>query len=86
MLRKPSTIEGLACALFSEKGIESRKVSGRLKVEHPFLIVKRRFDPLRKRYRRIEKMSAHSSLSRPCKPYPCASFAGRLHLPAPRVA
>ncbi|RRF99919.1 MAG: hypothetical protein DUD39_01995 [Coriobacteriaceae bacterium] len=31
----------------SEKGIESRKASGRLKVEHPFLIVKRRFDPLK---------------------------------------
>ena len=50
MLRKPSTIKGLACALFSEKGIESRKASGRSEVEHPFLIVKRRFDPLRKRY------------------------------------
>ncbi|QUC04329.1 hypothetical protein [Atopobium sp. oral taxon 416] len=37
MLRKPSTREGLACALFSEKGIESRKASGRSKVEHPFL-------------------------------------------------
>ncbi|QUC03003.1 hypothetical protein [Atopobium sp. oral taxon 416] len=57
MLRKPSTREGLACALLTEKGIESRKVSGRSKVEHPFLIVKRRFDPLRKRYRRIEKTS-----------------------------
>jgi len=44
------TRESLACALFSEKGIESRKVSGRSKAEHPFLIVKRRFDPLRKRY------------------------------------
>jgi hypothetical protein len=41
----------------SEKGIESRKAPGRLKVEHPFLIVKRRFDPLRKRYRGIEKTS-----------------------------
>ncbi|QUC04311.1 hypothetical protein [Atopobium sp. oral taxon 416] len=51
MLRKPLTREGLACALLSEKGIESRKASGRLKVEHPFLIVKRRFGPLRKRYR-----------------------------------
>ena len=40
-----------------EKGIESRKASGRSKVEHPFLIVKRRFCPLRKRYRRIEKIS-----------------------------
>ena len=50
LLRKPSTREGLACALFSEKGIESRKASGRSKVEHPFLIVKRRFGPLRKRY------------------------------------
>ncbi|QUC02212.1 hypothetical protein [Atopobium sp. oral taxon 416] len=86
MLRKPSTREGLACVLFSEKGIESRKASSRLKVEHPFLIVKRRFDPLRKRYRRIEKMPAHSSLSRPCKPYPCVSSAGRLHLPALSVA
>ena len=57
MLRKPSTIKGLACVLLSEKGIESRKASGRLKVEHPFLIVKRRFDPLRKRYRGIEKNS-----------------------------
>ncbi|QUC03696.1 hypothetical protein [Atopobium sp. oral taxon 416] len=86
MLRKPSTREDLACALFSEKDIESRKASGRSKAEAPFLIVKRRFDPLRKRYRRIEKMPAHSSLSRPCKPYPCASFAGRLHLPALSVA
>ncbi|QUC02606.1 hypothetical protein [Atopobium sp. oral taxon 416] len=68
MLRKPSTREGLACTLFSEKGIESRKASGRSKVEHPFLIVKRRFGPLRKRYRGIEKIPAHSSLSRPCKP------------------
>ncbi|QUC02044.1 hypothetical protein [Atopobium sp. oral taxon 416] len=50
MLRKPSTREGLACALFTEKGIESRKACGRSKVEHPFLIVKRRFYPLRKRY------------------------------------
>ena len=50
LLRKPSTTEGLACALLSEKGIESRKASGRSKVEHPFLIVKRRFCPLRKRY------------------------------------
>ncbi|QUC02034.1 hypothetical protein [Atopobium sp. oral taxon 416] len=57
MLRKPSTREGLACALFSDKGIESRKACGRSKVEHPFLIVKRRFDPLRKRYRGIEKTS-----------------------------
>ncbi|RRF91499.1 MAG: hypothetical protein DUD39_17660 [Coriobacteriaceae bacterium] len=57
MLRKPSTREGLACALASEKGIESRKASIRSKVEHPFLIVKRRFDLLRKRYRRIEKTS-----------------------------
>jgi len=31
----------------AEKGIESRKASGRLKVEHPFLIVKRHFDPLK---------------------------------------
>jgi hypothetical protein len=68
LLRKPSTREGLACALFSEKGIESRKASGRSKAEAPFLIVKRRFCPLRKRYRRIEKMPAHSSLLRPCKP------------------
>ena len=29
LLRKPLTIEGLACALLSEKGIESRKASGR---------------------------------------------------------
>jgi hypothetical protein len=57
LLRKPSTREGLACALLSEKGIESRKASVRLKVEHPFLIVKRRFDPLRKRYKGIEKIS-----------------------------
>ncbi|RRF96943.1 MAG: hypothetical protein DUD39_15115 [Coriobacteriaceae bacterium] len=70
----------------SEKGIESRKASIRSKAEAPFLIVKRRFGPLRKRYRRIEKMPAHSSLSRPYKPYPCASFAGRLHLPALSVA
>ncbi|QUC02644.1 hypothetical protein [Atopobium sp. oral taxon 416] len=48
--RKPSTIKGLNCALFSEKGIESRKASVRSKVEHPFLIVKQRFCPLRKRY------------------------------------
>ncbi|RRF98210.1 MAG: hypothetical protein DUD39_10810 [Coriobacteriaceae bacterium] len=41
----------------SEKGIESRKACVCSKVEHPFLIVKRRFDPLRKRYRRIEKNS-----------------------------
>jgi len=41
--------------LASEKGIESRKASVRSKVEHPFLIVKRRFGPLRKRYRGIEK-------------------------------
>ncbi|QUC03934.1 hypothetical protein [Atopobium sp. oral taxon 416] len=33
MLRKPSTREGLACALLSEKGIESRKASGRSKAE-----------------------------------------------------
>ena len=33
--------------LLSEKGIESRKASGRSKAEHPFLIVKRRFDPLK---------------------------------------
>ncbi|QUC04214.1 hypothetical protein [Atopobium sp. oral taxon 416] len=51
MLRKPSTTEGLACALLSEKGIESRKASIRSKAEAPFLIVKRRFGPLRKRYR-----------------------------------
>ena len=31
--RKPSTREGLACALFTEKGIESRKASGRSKAE-----------------------------------------------------
>ncbi|QUC03651.1 hypothetical protein [Atopobium sp. oral taxon 416] len=41
----------------SEKGIESRKASVRSKAEAPFLIVKRRFCPLRKRYRRIEKNS-----------------------------
>jgi hypothetical protein len=46
-LRKPSTREGLACALLSEKGIESRKACVCSKVEHPFLIVKRRFDPLK---------------------------------------
>jgi len=33
LLRKPSTIKGLACALFSEKGIESRKACVRSKVE-----------------------------------------------------
>ncbi|WP_256436849.1 hypothetical protein [Atopobium sp. oral taxon 416] len=38
MLRKPSTREGLDCALLSEKGIEFRKASIRSKVEHPFLI------------------------------------------------
>lgn len=35
LLRKPSTREGLACALFTEKGIESRKASGRSKAEAP---------------------------------------------------
>ncbi|QUC02484.1 hypothetical protein [Atopobium sp. oral taxon 416] len=50
-LRKPSTREGLACALFTEKDIESRKACVRSKAEAPFLIVARRFDPLRKRYR-----------------------------------
>jgi hypothetical protein len=31
--RKPSTIKGLACALLTERGIESRKASGRSKAE-----------------------------------------------------
>jgi IS5 family transposase len=48
--RKPSTIRGLNCVLSAEKGIESRKASVRSKAEAPFLIVKRRFCPLRKRY------------------------------------
>ncbi|QUC03389.1 hypothetical protein [Atopobium sp. oral taxon 416] len=86
MLRKPSTREGLACALFSEKGIESRKASGHSKVEHPFLIVKRRFCPLRKRYRRIEKMPAHSMSASPLQTLPMCISAGRLHLPALSVA
>ena len=53
--RKPSTVKGLDCALSAEKGIESRKASVRSKVEHPFLIVKRRFGHIRTRYRGIEK-------------------------------
>ncbi|QUC03344.1 hypothetical protein [Atopobium sp. oral taxon 416] len=86
MLRKPSTIEGLTCALFSEKDIESRKASIRSKAEAPFPIVKRRFYPLRKRYRGIEKTSCMLKSASPLQTLPCASFAGRLHLPAPRVA
>ena len=49
--------------LLSEKGIQSRKASIRSKVEHPFLIVKRRFCPLRKRYRGIEKTSCMLNVS-----------------------
>ena len=55
--RKPSTIKGLDCTLSAEKGIESRKASVRSKVEHPFLIVKRRFGHLRTRYRGTGKNS-----------------------------
>jgi len=86
LLRKPSTIEGLVCALFTEKSIESRKASGRSKVEYPFLIVKRRFDPLRTRYRRIEKTSCMLNVSFALANLAMCISAGRLHLPAPRVA
>ncbi|QUC04301.1 hypothetical protein [Atopobium sp. oral taxon 416] len=79
--RKPSTREGLNCALFSEKGIESRKASGRLKVEHPFLIVKRRFDPLRKRYRRIEKTSCMLESASPLQTLPMCIFCRQAALP-----
>jgi hypothetical protein len=86
LLRKPSTREGLVCALFTEKGIESRKASGRLKVEHPFLIVKRRLKHVRKHYRGIEKTSCMLESASPLQTLPMCIFAGRLHLPAPRVA
>ena len=87
MLRKPSTIKGLACALLSKKGIESRKASGRSKAEAPFLIVKRRFDPLRKRYRGIvEKNSCMLESASPVQTLPMCISAGRLRLPAPSVA
>jgi hypothetical protein len=84
--RKPSTIKGLACALFSDKGIESRKASGRLKVEHPFLIVKRRFGPLKEALQEDKKTSCTLESFSPLQTLPCASFAGRLHLPALSVA
>ncbi|RRF98406.1 MAG: hypothetical protein DUD39_09745 [Coriobacteriaceae bacterium] len=58
----------------SEKGIESRKASIRSKVEHPFLIVKRRFDPLRKCYRRIEKSSCMLESLSPLQTLPMCIF------------
>ena len=72
--------------LFTEKGIESRKASGRLKVEHPFLIVKRRFDPLRKRYRGIEKTSCMLNVCFALANLAMCISAGRLLSPALRVA
>jgi IS5 family transposase len=84
--RKPSTIGGLACVLLSEKGIESRKASVRSKVEHPFLIVKRRFDPLRTRYRGIEKTSCMLDICFALANLAMCISAGRLHLPAPSFA
>ncbi|RRF99229.1 MAG: hypothetical protein DUD39_05350 [Coriobacteriaceae bacterium] len=84
--RKPSTIKGLNCALSAEKGIESRKASVRSKVEHPFLIVKRRFKHVRTRYRGIEKNSCMLNVSFALANLTMCIFAGRLHLPAPSVA
>ena len=86
MLRKPSTIEGLACVLFSENGIESRKASIRSKVEHPFLIVKRRFKHVRTRYRGIEKNSCMLNVSLALANLAMCISAGRLLSPAPSVA
>ena len=55
--RKPSTVKGLGSVHSAERQIESRKASVRSKVEHPFLIVKRRFGHARTRYRGTEKNS-----------------------------
>ncbi|RRF98865.1 MAG: hypothetical protein DUD39_07335 [Coriobacteriaceae bacterium] len=70
----------------TEQGIESRKASGRSKAEAPFLIVKRRFDPLRKRYRRIEKNSCMLNVCLALANLAMCISAGRLHLPALSVA
>lgn len=63
--RRPSTVKSLGATGDIEHEIETRKASVRSKVEHPFLIVKKRFGHSYTRYRGLEKN--HTLL--------CVSFA-----------
>lgn len=84
--RKPSTIEGLACALFSERGIESGKASIRSKVGHPLLIVKRRLRRSRTRYGGIEENPCMLDVCFALANLAMCISAGRLLSPAPSFA
>jgi len=86
LLRKPSTREGLACALLSEKGIESRKASGHSKAEASLPYREAALLPLKEALLGDREDLLYAQVFLALANLTHVSFAGRLHLPAPSVA
>ena len=77
--------KGPDCTLSAEKGIESREGIRPLQVEHPFLIVKRRFGHLRTRWGDREEFLHALRILRPRELRPWASPQAGPSPPGPKL-